>query len=92
MHLASNLEFTKKDAVFLLSNMKDFVNIYSTTGRKFNIIQNKNTEANIYTREIAASTKIIPDKDNPGSNKTINTLPYIKLVSQSKCPKYVDNK
>ncbi len=93
VHLASNLEFTKRDANFLLSNMRDFISVYTGTGRKINIIQSAATEANLFTKEIAASTKVIPDKDNPDNNKTITTSPYIKLVSQSKCPKYnTDNK
>ena len=90
-HLASNIEFTKRDANFLLSNMRDFIAIYSDTGRKLNIMQTAATEANLYTKEMAASTKTIPDKDKPGISKTITTSPYIKLVSQSKCPKYNDN-
>ena len=90
VHLASNLEFTKRDANFLLSNMRDFINVYTGTGRKLNIMQTATTEANLYTKEMAASTKTIPDKDT-GESKTITTSPYIKLVSQSKCPRYNDN-
>ena len=91
IHLAENLEFTKKDANFLLSNMKDFVTVYMDTGRKFNIVQSAVTEANLYTKEMSASSKTIPNKDKPGDSKTITTSPYIKLVSQSKCPRYNDN-
>lgn len=91
VHLASNLEFTKRDANFLLSNMRDFISVYTGTGRKFNIMQTAATEANLYTKEIPASTKTIPNKDNPNETKTVTTSPYIKLVSQSKCPKYTDN-
>ena len=91
IHLASNVEFTKKDANFLLSNMRDFISIYTSTGRKINVMQTADTEANLYTKEISASTKTIPNKDNPAESKTVTTLPYIKLVSQSKCPKYNDN-
>ena len=90
VHLASNLEFTKRDANFLLSNMRDFIAVYTSTGRKLNIMQTESTEANLFTKEIAASTKTIPNKDS-GTNKTITTSPYIKLVSQSKCPKYTYN-
>lgn len=89
-HLADNYEFSKKDANFLLSNMRDFIQVYTTTGRKINIMQSSATEANLYTREIAASTKNIPDKENPGEVKTITTSPFIKLVCQSRCPKYID--
>lgn len=90
-HLADNLEFTKKDASFLLTNMRDFLTVYTTeTGRKINIIQSAATEANLYSKQMPASTKTIPDKDNPGVSKTIKTSPYIKLASQSKCPKYTE--
>jgi len=91
-HLASGLEFTKKDANFLISNMKDFLSVYMSTGRKINIMQNEKTEANLYTKDMDASTKTIPNKENPDELKVITTLPYVKLVSQSKCPKYSDNK
>ena len=87
-HLAENFEFTKRDANFLLSNMRNFLSVYVNTGRKINVIQDDKTEANMFVRNIPASTKIIPDKDNPGQNKTIKTAPYVKLVSQSRCPKY----
>jgi hypothetical protein len=87
-HLASGLEFTKRDANFLITNMKDFLSVYTDTGRKINIMQNEKTEANLYTKEMAASTKTIPNKDNPKESRTITTSPYVKLVSQSKCPKY----
>lgn len=89
-HLAEGLEFTKRDANFLITNMKDFLSVYMNTGRKFNIMQSAATEANLYTKEMAASTKTIPNKDNPKESRTITTSPYIKLVSQSKCPKYTE--
>lgn len=89
-HLASGLEFTKRDASFLLSNMKDFLSVYMDTGRKINIMQNANTEANLYIKEMSASTKTIPSKDNPKESRTITTSAYTKLVSQSKCPKYTE--
>lgn len=89
-HLASNLEFTKKDAGFLITNMKDFLATYIGTGRKINIMQTSTTEANLFAREMSASTKTIPNKDNPKESRTITTSPYVKLVSQSKCPKYND--
>lgn len=89
-HLAEGLEFTKRDANFLITNMKDFLSVYMNTGRKFNIMQSAATEANLYTKEMTASTKTIPNKDNPKESRTITTSPYIKLVSQSKCPKYTE--
>ena len=87
-HLASGLEFTKRDSNFLISNMKDFLSVYMDTGRKINIMQNEKSEANLYTKNMSSSTKTIPNKDNPNESRTITTSPYVKLVSQSKCPKY----
>ena len=88
MHLAENYEFKKRDSNFLLTNMRDFLNVYSGTGRKINIMQTANTEAAIFTREIKASEKLVPDKDNPGATKKVPTAPYVKLICSSKCPKY----
>ena len=90
MHLAESYEFTKKDATFMLSNMRDFIDIYMQSGRKLNIIQNQTTEANIYTREMGSTTKIVPDKET-GKPKKISTVPFTKLVSISRCPKYASN-
>ena len=88
-HLAENYEFTKKDSNFLLSNMRDFMQVYSNTGRKINIVQSEKTEACLFSRNIPEKTKRIPDKDNPGKTKDVKTAAYTKLVSSSKCPKYV---
>ena len=88
MHLAQNYEFTNRDANFLLSNMRDFLYVYTGTGRKINIIQSADTEAAIFIREAKASDKLIPDKDNPGKTKKVRTSAYTKLVSNSKCPRY----
>lgn len=87
-HLAENYEFQKRDAVFLLDNMRDFVATYMSTGRKLNLMQTGATEADIFIREMPAGIKRVPDKDNPGSTKETITSPYIKLVSKSKSPKY----
>lgn len=88
MHLAENYEFTKRDANFLITNMKDFLYVYTGTGRKINVIQSATTEASLFTKDIGATTKMVPDKDNPGTTKKVVTSPYTKLVSSSKCPKY----
>lgn len=88
LHLAENYEFTNRDANFLLTNMRDFLYVYTGTGRKINIMQSAATEACIFTKEIQATNKAVPDKDNPHKTKQITTSPYIKLVSSSKCPKY----
>lgn len=90
MHLAENYEFTKKDSNFLLSNMRDFLTVYTSTGRKINVIQSADIDASLFTKEIKASEKMIPDKDNPGCTKKVPTSGYTKLVSSSKCPRYID--
>ena len=87
-HLAENYEFTKRDANFLLENMRDFTQVYMSTGRKMNIMQSAATEACIFAKSVPAGTKTVPDKENPGQTKQITTSPYIKLVSSTKCPKY----
>ena len=91
MHLASNYEFTNRDANFLLENMRDFLYVYTGTGRKINIIQSADTEASIFIREVKSTDKQIPDKDHPGKTKTVKTSPYTKLISSSKCPRYNQN-
>jgi hypothetical protein len=68
--------------------MKDYLSVYMSTGRKINIMQNEKTEANLYTKDMGASTKTIPSKENPNESRVVTTSPYVKLVSQSKCPKY----
>ena len=90
-HLAENYQFTKRDATFLLTNMKDFLSVYTSTGRKIGVIQNATTEAALYTKEVSGGSKVVPDKEHPGSSKTIETQSFTKLVSVSKCPKYTDN-
>lgn len=87
-HLAENYEFTNRDANFLLNNMKDFLSVYTDTGRKINLIQNADTEAAVFTKHIESSDKLIPDKDNPGKTKKVKTASYTKLISTSKCPRY----
>jgi hypothetical protein len=88
LYLAENYQFTNRDANFLLSNMRDFLYVYTGTGRKINLIQSANTEAAVYIKDIKSTEKNIPDKDNPGKTKKITTTAYSKLVSNSKSPKY----
>ena len=90
-HLAENYEWQKRDANFLLNNMRDFISIYTSTGRKMNIMQNADSEANIFTKDIPEGTKSVPDKDNPGKTKMVKTKAYTKLVSQTKCPVYKED-
>ena len=88
MHLAENYEFTNKDANFMLTNMRDFLSVYTGIGRKINIVQNENSEAYLFARNIPAGTKTVPDKLNPGSSVKVDVVPFTKIVSTSKCPKY----
>ena len=88
MHLAQNYQFTNRDANFLLDNMRDFLYVYTGTGRKINVMQSADTEASLFIREVQSTDKQIPDKDNPGKTKTVKTSPYTKLISSSKCPRY----
>ena len=87
-HLADNYEFTRRDANFMLTNMRDYLATYTAAGRKINIVQTANTEAYVYTKDIDTKKKYVPDKDNPGKTREIEANPYVKLVSSSKCPKY----
>lgn len=89
--LADNYQFTNKDANFLLNNMRDFLYVYTDTGRKINVMQSADSEASLFIREVESSKKQVPDKDNPGKTKEVTTSPYTKLVSSSKCPKYAMN-
>jgi hypothetical protein len=88
LHLAENYTFTKKDSNFLLDNMRDFLNVYTNTGRKINIMQTATAEASLFTKEIKAGKKLIPDKDSSSGTKEVDTNGYTKLISASKCPKY----
>lgn len=88
--LAENYEFTKKDANFLLENMRDFLYVYTGTGRKINIMQSATTEACLYTKDVEPTTKKIPNKENPGTTKSVQTKGYTKLVSANKSPKYAE--
>lgn len=92
MHLAENYQFTKKDAVYLVNNAKDFMEVYMRTGRKLNIIQNADGEASIYARDIEASSKTIPARPGSDETKTISTPAYTKIVSISRAPKYTRDK
>ena len=78
----------KKDAVFLLNNSRDFISTYMNSGRKFNIMQTKDTEADIYTEKVDSKIKSIPIKDSDKKFKEIKTSSYTKLKCSSKCPRY----
>jgi hypothetical protein len=68
--------------------MRDFLNVYTNTGRKINIMQTATAEASLFTKEIKAGKKLIPDKDSSSGTKEVDTNGYTKLISASKCPKY----
>jgi len=87
-HLADNYEFTKRDATFLLTNMRDFMSTYLSTGRKINIVQSANAEANLFARDVKPLVKTIPASEGSKETKQITTAAYTKIVSNSKCPKY----
>lgn len=86
-NLAKRYSFTKRDANFLITNAKDFINVYTDTGRKINIVQNDVTEAGLYKKVIPATKKNIPDNET-GKMKEITTVEYTKLIAASKSPKY----
>lgn len=89
--LAEKYEFDKKDATFLLTNMRDFLNVYTSTGRKINLIQNAETEAAVYIKDIPEGTKVVPNKDPESGSREIKTVAFKKLVSSAHCPKYKNN-
>lgn len=81
--LAANYEFTKKDAIFMIENSRDFTSTYLETGRKLPIVQNEKSQAELLVREVPAK-----EKNVPGENKTVKVPPYNKIISKSKSPKY----
>lgn len=84
--LANNYEFTKKDAIFLLDNSRDFTQTYLSTGRKINIVQSEKSQAELLVKPIPEKEKAIPAGDGV---KQITKVPgYDKIVAKSKCPKY----
>ena len=85
--LAKNYEFTKKDAIFLIENGRDFTSTYLSTGRKLPIVQNKTTEASLLLRPIEAKTKTVPSNDNTTKNTTVVPA-FDKVICKSRSPKY----
>lgn len=81
--LASNYEFSKKDATFMIETSRDFISTYLGTGRKLPIVQSQKSQADLLVRQIPAKEKSVP-----GSNKTTKVPAYDKIISKSKCPKY----
>lgn len=85
--LANNYEFTKKDAIFLIENGRDFNQTYLATGRKLPIVQGADSEAAIFYRPVASKEKTVPNTTSTGS-KTTTVPAYNKVICRSKCPKY----
>ena len=81
--LASNYEFTKKDAIFMIENSRDFTQTYLNTGRKLPILQGEKAQAELIVREVPEKEKSIP-----GTNNTTKVPAYDKIISKSKNPKY----
>lgn len=86
--LASKYEFTKKDAMFLIDNNRDFDTTYLSTGRKLPIVQSIDSEAAIFYRSVASREKLVPSGD---SSKSTTVPAYNKVICRSKCPKYHNN-
>lgn len=84
--LANNYEFTKKDAIFLLDNSRDFTQTYLTTGRKLPLVQSETSQAEIFIKHIDEKEKSIPSGDG---TKQITKVPgFDKIIAKSKNPKY----
>lgn len=80
--LASEYEFTKRDATFMVENAKDWTSTYISSGRKLPLVQNEDSEAAIFLTEMEAKEKQCP-------NGSTTTVPAFKKVTcRSKCPKY----
>lgn len=83
--LASKYTFTKRDAQFVLNTSRDFIQTYLQTGRKFNLVQSADSEANILLKPAPAREKIVPTKDG---TKLVSTCAFNKVSCKSGCPKY----
>lgn len=81
--LAEKYEFTKKDAIFLIENGRDFTRTYLSTGRKLPIIQSEDTEASLITRSVETKKRRVP-----GTEKTTTVPPFNKVICKSRNPKY----
>lgn len=86
MELANNYEFSKRDAVFLVENARDFTRTYLATGRKLPIVQAENAEASLFYKSVSSKEKIVPTTD--GGKQTTFVPAYNKVVCRSKSPKY----
>ena len=93
--IAKDNEFTKKDAIFLIDNAKDFIDTYLETGRKLPIVQNEATQAALIKRHVDSKEKKVSSvlMGNSSSNKvesgTVTIPAFDKVVCKSNCPKYL---
>jgi hypothetical protein len=81
--LVSKYEFTKKDAIFMVENCRDFIQTYLSTGRKLPIAQTEDSEASLFYRAVPSKEKIVP-----GAQKTTTVPSYNKVICKSRSPKY----
>lgn len=88
--LAENYEFTKRDAVFLVDNARDFARTYLSTGRKLPIVQTEDSEASLFYKNVESKEKVIPTTD--GGKQTTTVPAYKKVICRSKSPKYHTSK
>lgn len=86
MELAKEYEFSKRDAIFLIDNSRDFTQTYLSTGRKLPIIQSKTTEAALIIRPMEAKNKVMPSEN--GEKKVTRIAAFDKVICKSKSPKY----
>ena len=86
MDLAENYEFTKRDAVFLIENARDFTKTYLATGRKLPPVQAENAEASLLYKSVSSKEKVVPTAD--GGKQTTIVPAHNKVVCRSKPPKY----
>lgn len=82
--LTDNYEFTKKDAQHFINIGKDFIGTYLQTGRKTTIISEPRIEATVSLKYIEEHDKKVPDRDNPGSTKTVHSPEKLKMIVLNK--------
>lgn len=86
MELAKGYEFSKKDAIFLIENSRDFTQTYLSVGRKLPIVQTADSEASILYRDIESKEKLIPSSNGEKQKTTVPA--FKKVICRSKSPKY----
>ena len=93
--IAKDYEFTKKDAIFLIENSKDFIGTYLETGRKLPIVQNETSQAALIMKHVESKDKkvssiLMGNSNNSKVESGTVTIPaFDKIVCKSNCPKYL---